>query len=393
MISRLSGDFLFGMRRIGGILLTDRFQINESRQILHIDMDAFYASIEQRDTPTFKTLPLVIAKDPRKTGGRGVVTTANYVARQSGVHSAMPAQQALKLCPDAIFKTPNFPHYREISDQIHDIFHQYTDIVETVAFDEAYLDVTHNKQKIMDSVILATQLQSQIWQATHLTCSIGVSYSKFLAKEASDYRKPVGITIIHAEDAHDFLMDLPIERFRGVGSKTVPKMHELKITTGADLIKWREMDLIAQFGRFGEVLFQRVRGIDERPVEYQRDRKSVGKERTYWPFLTTMGEVDNQLNRLAKLVQQAIKKQQVHGRTLVLKVRYGDFKTLTKRVTQPDFIENDAAVYAQLATEIMAKMPAITQGVRLLGITLTGLAPIDFENIKLPLFDRPDRFE
>ncbi len=173
-----------------------------------------------------------------------------------------------------------------------------------------------------------------------------------------------------------FLMDLPIERFRGVGSKTVPKMHELKITTGADLIKWREMDLIAQFGRFGEVLFQRVRGIDERPVEYQRDRKSVGKERTYWPFLTTMGEVDNQLNRLAKLVQQAIKKQQVHGRTLVLKVRYGDFKTLTKRVTQPDFIENDAAVYAQLATEIMAKMPAITQGVRLLGITLTGLAPL-----------------
>lgn len=373
--------------------MDNRFRIDDHRLILHIDMDAFYASIEQRDTPEFKTLPLIIAKDPRKTGGRGVVTTANYVARQFGVHSAMPAQQALKLCPDGIFKTPNFPHYREISDQIHEIFHHYTDIIETVAFDEAYMDVTDNKQKIADPVVLATKMQSEIWQATHLTCSIGISYSKFLAKEASDYRKPVGITIIHAEDAHDFLMSLSIERFRGVGSKTVPKMHELNIHSGADLIKWREMDLIAQFGRFGEILYQRVRGVDDRPVEYKRDRKSIGKERTYWPFLTTMGEVDNQLTRLADMVAVAVKKRQTHGRTLVLKVRYGDFKTQTKRVTQPDFIENDAKVYAQLATDIMASMPAIDAGVRLLGITITGLAPIDYENIKLPLFDQSDDFE
>lgn len=361
--------------------------IDDHRHILHVDMDAFYASIEQRDTPAYKTIPLVISKDPRQTGGRGVVTTANYVARQFGIHSAMAAQQALKLCPKATFVPPNFPHYRDISDQIHAIFHEYTDIIETVAFDEAYLDVTENKFKFTDPVELAVKLQAEIWDKTHLTCSIGISYSKFLAKEASDYRKPIGITIIHAADAHDFLMQLSIERFRGVGKKTVPKMHELGIHNGADLYQWHELDLIQKFGRFGEVLYQRVRGVDDRPVEYQRDRKSIGKERTYWPFLTTRSEVDNQLDRLAKMVAVTVKKQQMHGRTLVLKVRYGDFKTQTKRLTQPDFIDNDATLYAGLAKQIMDSLPANNEGIRLLGITLTGLSPISFENIRLNLFD------
>jgi Nucleotidyltransferase/DNA polymerase involved in DNA repair len=222
--------------------LDNPVHIDDSRQILHVDMDAFYASIEQRDTPAYKKQPLVISHDPRQTGGRGVVTTANYVARKFGIHSAMPAQQALKLCPKAVFVPPHFHHYRAISDQIHRIFHEYTEIIETVAFDEAYLDVTQNKLKITDPVELAVRLQAEIWDQTHLTSSIGISYSKFLAKEASDYRKPVGITIIHAEDAHDFLMQLPIERFRGVGKKTVPKMHDLNILTGQDLYAWDELD-------------------------------------------------------------------------------------------------------------------------------------------------------
>ncbi|WP_263849879.1 DNA polymerase IV [Secundilactobacillus pentosiphilus] len=372
-------------------MLDNPVHIDDSRRILHVDMDAFYASIEQRDTPAYQKMPLVISRDPRKTGGRGVVTTANYVARKFGVHSAMPAQQALKLCPKAIFVTPNFHHYRAVSDRIHQIFHEYTDIIETVAFDEAYLDVTKNKLDLQDPVELAVRLQAEIWDQTHLTSSIGISYSKFLAKEASDYRKPVGITIIHAEDAHDFLMQLPIERFRGVGKKTVPKMHDLNIQTGQDLLAWDELDLINKFGRFGEILYQRVRGADDRPVEYQRERKSIGNETTYWPFLTTRSAVDTQLDKLASILAQAVKKQQMHGRTLVLKVRYGDFKTKTKRVTQPDFLENEPQLYAQTAKEIMNTLPANSEGVRLLGITLTGLAPITFENIALDLFEDEQR--
>ncbi|MFC6255061.1 DNA polymerase IV [Secundilactobacillus hailunensis] len=372
-------------------MLDNPVHIDDSRKILHVDMDAFYASIEQRDTPAYKKRPLVISRDPRRTGGRGVVTTANYVARQFGVHSAMPAQQALKLCPQAVFVTPNFQHYRAISDQIHRIFHEYTDIIETVAFDEAYLDVTTNKMKLADPVELAVRLQAEIWDQTHLTSSIGISYSKFLAKEASDYRKPVGITIIHAADAHDFLMQLPIERFRGVGKKTVPKMHDLNIHTGQDLLAWAELDLIKQFGRFGEILYQRVRGADDRPVEYQRERKSIGNETTYWPFLTTDSEVDAQLDKLAEMLAKTVKKQQMHGRTLVLKVRYGDFKTKTKRVTQADFLENDPKLYAQMAKEIMNSLPDNPEGVRLLGITITGLAPITFENIALDLFEHEQR--
>lgn len=251
--------------------------------------------------------------------------------------------------------------------------------------------MTTNKLQLTDPVELAIRLQAEIWDQTHLTCSIGISYSKFLAKEASDYRKPVGITIIHAADAHDFLMQLSIERFRGVGKKTVPKMHDLNIHTGQDLLAWDELDLIKQFGRFGEILYQRVRGADDRPVEYQRERKSIGNETTYWPFLTTDSEIDAQLDKLAEMLAKTVKKQQMHGRTLVLKVRYGDFKTKTKRVTQADFLENDPQLYAQMAKKIMNSLPNSPEGVRLLGITITGLAPITFENIALDLFEHEQR--
>ncbi|KRK39710.1 nucleotidyltransferase DNA polymerase for DNA repair [Levilactobacillus parabrevis ATCC 53295] len=360
------------------------------RKIIHVDMDAFYASIEERDHPEFKGHPLIVAQDPRKTGGRGVVTTANYIARQTGVHSAMNANEALKLCPKAIFKTPDFPRYREISDQIHAIFHEYTDKIETVAFDEAYLDVTENKHHLHSAVQVAHAIQAEIFDQTHLTCSTGISYSKFLAKEASDFRKPVGVCVILPEDAHDFLMALPIERFRGVGKKTVPKMHELGILNGADLYERSQLALIHDFGKFGYILYQRVRGIDERPVEYQRERKSIGKERTYGPPLTTTGEVENQLQRLAEMVAATVKQKQRHGKTLVLKLRDSEFNTITKRVTQPDFITNDAATYYEMALEIYQSVAGNDEQVRLLGITLTGLAPQTFEELKLPLFD-PDR--
>lgn len=359
----------------------------KQRKIIHVDMDAFYASIEERDHPEFKGHPLIIAQDPRKTGGRGVVATANYVARQAGVHSAMSASEALKLSPKAIFQTPNFPLYRQVSDQIHAIFHEYTDKIETVAFDEAYLDVTENKHHLHSAVQVAHAIQTEIFDQTHLTCSTGISYSKFLAKEASDFRKPVGVSVIMPEEVHDFLMALPIERFRGVGKKTVPKMYDLGIHNGADLYQRSQLSLIHDFGKFGYILYQRVRGIDDRPVEYQRERKSIGKERTYGPPLTTLGEVEAQLQYLANLVAATMRQKQRHGKTLVLKLRDSEFNTVTRRVTQADFIANDADTYYDLALEIYHEVARSDEKVRLLGITLTGLAPLAFENITLPLFD------
>ncbi|PWF99582.1 DNA polymerase IV [Levilactobacillus bambusae] len=356
------------------------------RKIIHVDMDAFYASIEMRDHPEFRHHPLVIAKDPRKTGGRGVVATANYLARKAGVHSAMSAVEALKLCPEAIFKTPDFILYRQVSDQIHAIFHEYTDKIEPVAFDEAYLDVTENKRHVRSAVLVAHEIQTEIFEKTHLTSSTGISYNKFLAKEASEYRKPVGVAVILPEDAHEFLMALPIERYRGVGKKTVKKMYDLGIQSGADLYQLSELELIHHFGKFGYGLYQRVRGIDHRPVEYQRERKSIGRERTYGPELTTEGEVEQQLHRIAELVEQSMTNHQRHGKTLVLKVRNSDFETLTRRQTFEDYIENDAERYYDIAMDIFRELQVAKISMRLLGITITGLAPLGYENIRLPLF-------
>ena len=363
-------------------------QIDASRKIIHVDMDAFFASIEQREHPEFVTQPLVIAKDPQTTGGRGVVTTANYLARQYGIHSAMPASKALDLCPKAIFKAPDFELFRSVSDQIHDIFHEYTDKIETVALDEAYLDVTENKKKIDDPIYLAHLIQSEIWEKTHLTCSTGISYSKFLAKEASDYRKPAGVTVISEDDAHDFLMRLKIEKYRGVGKKTVEKMKALNINNGFDLYQKSEMFLIKEFGKFGYILYRRVRGSDNRKVEYQRERKSIGKERTYPHELNSMVDVERELSKIADLVVNSLQKHQKHGKTVVLKVRYSDFTTITKRITEADFIENDAKLIYNEVIDIFEELPDPSKGIRLLGITLTNLANLSFQNINLPLYQK-----
>lgn len=373
----------------GGIQMTECYiQIDASRKIIHVDMDAFFALIEQREHPEFVTQPLVIAKDPRTTGGRGVVTTANYLARQYGIHSAMPASKALDLCPKAIFKAPDFELFRSVSDQIHDIFHEYTDKIETVALDEAYLDVTENKKKIDDPIYLAHLIQSEIWEKTHLTCSTGISYSKFLAKEASDYRKPAGVTVISEDDAHDFLMRLKIEKYRGVGKKTVEKMKALNINNGFDLYQKSEMFLIKEFGKFGYILYRRVRGSDNRKVEYQRERKSIGKERTYPHELNSMVDVERELSKIADLVVNSLQKHQKHGKTVVLKVRYSDFTTITKRITEADFIENDAKLIYNEVIDIFEELPDPSKGIRLLGITLTNLANLSFQNINLPLYQK-----
>lgn len=357
------------------------------RKIIHVDMDAFYAQVEMRDNPALRHIPLILAKDPAKTGGHGVVATANYVARQLGVHSAMSAMEAKKLAPKGVFLTPDFTKYRAVSAQVHEIFHEYTDMIEPIAFDEAYLDVTENKLGISDPIVLAHRMQQEIWERLHLTCSTGISYNKFIAKLASEYNKPVGVTIVGQADAVDFLIHQPIGAFRGIGKKTLPQMEALGILTGADLFEQTESFLIQHFGKLGYDLFRRVRGIDDRSVQWQQERKSIGKEATYLPPLALPVQINKAFTSLATELVAALQRNQRHGRTVVLKIRYRDFTTLTKRVTQTDFYPNDVRTFVTTAEEIMASLPNTTQEIRLLGITVTSLAPLTFENINLPLFE------
>ena len=333
----------------------------KQRKIVHVDMDAFYASVEMRDHPELRTKPLVISRNPQHTGGRGVVATANYIARSYGIHSAMSAQEALKRCPQAYFKKPDFPKYKRVSHQIHTIFHEYTDKIEPVAFDEAYLDVTENKPGIDSAVALAHRIQQEIYDQLHLTCSTGVSYNKFLAKLASDYHKPVGMTIINPEDA------------------------ELGINTGEDLYHWKEIDLISKFGKMGHILYQRVRGIDDRPVEWQRERKSVGSQRTFDQPLNSIEQVDEQLKLTAERLIAELKRQQKHGKTIVIKVRDSHFETVTKRLTFDDYLDNQVENFAYYGRQLFDEIQDNLIDVRLLGLTITNLDPLEFENIRLDL--------
>ncbi|ASN60660.1 DNA polymerase IV [Latilactobacillus curvatus] len=359
-----------------------------SRKIIHIDMDAFYASIEEREQPNLRQKPLVIARNPSDTGGKGVVTTANYVARQYGVHSAMSAQKAAELIPNhqAVFKAPNFPLYQSVSEQIHTIFHTVTDKIEPIAFDEAYLDVTENKLGLAHTIDVVAYIQKEILKETQLVSSAGISYNKFLAKMASDYRKPAGRTLVLPEQAIAFLSRLPIEKFRGVGKKTAPRMQELGILTGADLLEQSEMMLMQNFGKLGYGLYRHVRGIDNRPVAYQRERKSIGNENTYGQPLISEEQVQVELKKLAIELERRLRKNQKHGLTVVLKVRNRQFETITKRKTFNEYVGKVAELEA-IAWEIWQTIGHAEDGVRLLGITVTNLAPQTFENITLPLYD------
>ncbi len=363
-----------------------------SRKVIHIDMDAFFASVEERDNPKLAEDPLVIARHPKDTGGRGVVTTANYKARKYGIHSAMSAQKAYELCPHATFVPGNHQKYREISQKIREIFHYYTDIIEPVSIDEAYLDVTNNKINSSSAIKIAKLIQHDIWQEVHLTCSAGVSYNKFLAKLASDYQKPRGMTVVTPDEAVDFLRDLPIEKFHGVGKKTVPKMHELGVYTGNDLYQKSEMELIQLFGKMGYSLYRKVRGIHNSPVQVTRERKSVGRERTYGKALTSEQECLSQLRIMAEQVTESLKKEQKHGKTVVLKLRYSDFETITKRATVQEYIYQKDDIFSQVSL-IFEEVAQVEKGVRLLGITMTNLDPLTYENIVLPLWEKGDPYK
>ena len=335
-------------------------------------MDAFFAAIEVRDNPALKGKPVIIARDPRQSGGRGVVSTCSYEARAFGVHSAMSSKEAYERCPQGIFISGNYEKYQEVGRQVREIFHRYTDLVEPMSIDEAYLDVTENKLGISSAVKIAKLIQYDIWNELHLTASAGVSYNKFLAKIASDMEKPRGLTVILPQDAQEILSKLPIEKFYGVGKKSVPRLHDMGIYTGADLLEIPEMTLIDHFGRFGYDLYRRARGISNSPVKTHRARKSIGKERTYGKLLYRMEDIQKELSGLAQRVVQSLGRHQKVGKTIVVKIRYADFQTLTKRRTL-DFPMADEEVILRIATEIVDQVGELDRGVRLLGITLTNL--------------------
>lgn len=303
--------------------------MHTERKIIHIDMDAFYASVEQRDHPELRGKPIAVGHAEK----RGVVAAASYEARKFGVRSAMSSQKAKKLCPQLIFVEGRMEVYKSVSAQIHEIFHDYTDLIEPISLDEAFLDVTENKKGIPLAVDIAKEIKQRIRQELHLVASAGVSYNKFLAKIASDYRKPDGLCTIHPDQADEFIRRLPIEAFWGVGPITAKKMHTLGIYNGETLRKCSLEMLQRQFGKNGLIYFNFARGMDDRPVEAVRIRKSIGCEHTLEKDLSAEMSLIIELYHVARELTDRLKAKDFKGNTLTLKVKFDDFSQITRSVS------------------------------------------------------------
>ncbi|MEX0822298.1 MAG: DNA polymerase IV [Rhodothermales bacterium] len=343
------------------------------RRIIHIDMDAFYASVEQRDRPELRGRPVAVGGSSR----RGVVAAASYEARRFGVHSAMPSARARRLCPELVFVKPRFDVYKEVSQSIRAIFRQYTDLVEPLSLDEAYLDVSKTTAEDRTATDVARCIKSDVKQATDLTASAGVSFNKFLAKMASDADKPDGLFIITAEDAPGFLARLPIEDFHGVGPSTASRMKELGIYTGADLLARRVEELVQRFGKTGRYFYRIVRGEDHRAVTPHRVRKSVGAERTYASDVSDTAVMAVRLADIAERVAERMARHGVAGRTVTLKIKFSDFTLNTRSTTlQRDVHRADELV---AVAEKLLRQPEPDRPVRLLGLSVGNLRPISGE--------------
>ncbi len=339
------------------------------RKIIHIDMDAFFASVEQRDHPEYRGKPVIVGGDPDK---RGVVATASYEARKYGVHSAMPSRTALQLCPNGIFVHPRFEAYREISEHIREIFEDYTALVEPLSLDEAYLDVTINKKNMRSATRIAQQIQRRILEETGLTASAGVSNCKFVAKIASDYRKPKGLTVIPPPEVERFVLSLSVGKFFGVGKVTERKMNFLGIQNGWDLRKWDLAALMRVFGKAGLIYYKIVRGIDDRPVVSNRKRKSVGVERTFAVDVSDIDEMRDFLQKLAVRVSYILQQKDLKCRTITLKVRYSDFETITRARSFSEPLDAGQDLF-RVACVLLAGTKAGERLVRLLGLSVSKL--------------------
>ncbi len=360
------------------------------RKILHIDMDAFYASIEQRDNPELRGKPLAVGYGEK----RGVVAAASYEARKYGVFSAMPSTVALRKCPHLIFVSPHFDVYRSVSEQVREIFLEYTDQVEPLSLDEAFLDVTDNKKNIRSATHIAKEIKQRIFEETRLTASAGVSYNKFLAKIASDYRKPNGIYVITPQKGEAFIEQLSINKFFGVGRVTAAKMNDLGIFNGADLKKWCEMDLAHHFGKAGLSYFQYARGLDDREVQSERIRKSLGSEETFLEDISDLTIIEHELDKISKEVVSRANERDFKAKTLTLKVKYADFTIVTRSITLNEYIESESDML-QIGMELLSRVDDIElKKVRLLGLTLKKPDSDDMYHPGMPIqleidFDNP----
>lgn len=331
-------------------------------------MDAFYASVEQRDNPEYRGKPIVVGGSPEGRGG--VVAAASYEARKFGVRSAMPSKKAQQLCPHVIFVRPRFPVYREVSQKIREIFHRYTDLIEPLSLDEAYLDVTQDKLGIGSAIAIAQQIKQAIRDELQLTASAGISVNKFVAKIASDMQKPDGLTFIAPDQVEDFMEKLPVEKFFGVGRVTAEKMKRMNLHTGADLKRLTENDLVQHFGKTGRFYYRIVRGIDEREVQPHRETKSLGAEDTFAFDLTTVDEMNAELDKIAVTVTERLKKYNLKGRTVTLKIKYSDFRQITRNQSFP-YPVGDLETIAGTAKQLLLKTEPDDVKIRLLGITLS----------------------
>lgn len=351
------------------------------RKIIHIDMDAFFASVEQRDNPELRGKPIAVGYD----GPRGVVSTASYEARPYGVHSAMSIAQAKRRCPDLIIVPCHFERYKEVSGQIHEVFHEYTDLVEPISLDEAFLDVTENKKGIALAVDIAKDIKQKIFERTSLTASAGVSYNKLLAKIASDIRKPNGIYIVHPERAMNFIARLPIEKLWGIGPKTAIKMHEMGVFTGEQLRNISYNHLVQVFGKMGKVYYDFSRGIDERPVVISRERKSVGCERTFLEDLHVKSKIVIELYHITLELVERLSRSKFEGRTLTLKLKWDATTQITRSLTQEKILRTKEDILP-LAKQLLRETEYETRPIRLMGLSVSSPTNDEIVEEKLPMW-------
>jgi DNA polymerase-4 len=352
------------------------------RKIIHIDMDAFFASVEQLDNPELRGKPVAVGG----SGERSVVAAASYEARWFGVRSAMPSVTAKRLCPDLIFVRHHFERYQEISSIVFEIFREYTDIVEPLSIDEAFLDVTSDRQNIGSATIIAREIKTKIRERTGLTASAGISVNKFLAKIASEIKKPDGLFIIPPDEAERFIESLPIEKFYGIGRVTAGRMHRLGIHNGADLKKWDLVSLVRNFGKAGLFYYKIARGIDDRRVEPVSERKSIGTELTFEKDLTTRFEIVAELYKLEKELMKRIDEAGTTGRTVTLKVKFNDFRQVTKSRTLHCYVTDFDTLHREVS-ELRRSLDLEGSMIRLLGVSISNLESDETADRQLTLFE------
>jgi DNA polymerase-4 len=339
----------------------------QSRKIIHVDMDAFYAAIEQRDNPQLKGLPIVVGMPPKF---RGVVSTASYEARKFGIHSAMSTYKALKLCPEVIIVEPNFRKYQEASKHIFKIIHRYTDIIESLSLDEGFLDISKTAKDFNEAVKIAQQIKQEIKKELNLTASAGVSINKLLAKIASDYQKPDGLFVIAEEDINDFMQNLDIKKIFGVGKVAYKQMLRYNIKTCGDLQKLSLIEAIKRFGSFGEQLYYYARGIDTRAVSEEGVLKSIGSERTLPVDSANLKIIQNILFDELKIVVSRLNKNNFLTKTISIKIKYDNFKQITRSKSFSDAVEEFPIIY-QVCLDLLTKSDVLNRPIRLIGVSLS----------------------